>query len=488
MKNYYRILGLKVSASEDDIKRSYRTLAKRYHPDVNPGNEEAARKFADINEAHTILSDKQQRAEYDARLLAAQKPAARPQHAAQNTAWQMQMQSQIHAQVQAQVQSQLASVSDVAYKSGYRDGLDAAEKALRADSERYKQKAADFEHDRSDLEQELFDRDRELAQANERIADLESRLNWFRKAGGGVRPGELLNEQIGVMRSRTDELLDELAQIETVQVSLQNNPSTLHETGKQLKERLNELQRTLDALTDGVAALDAETKRRQQLMENEKLLASVETRAAAWSKKEQYDRRLAKPTLYGTLGVLIWATDEEIKNEYLRLSARLSEKTDEDSIARLNKMQAAYAILSDPEKRSDYDRSIGYSAARIEKERRLVAENAKVQDEYRSKLAVKEFWVRFDELSTLALANDADAQNALGEIYFSGKHVTRDCAQAVYWFREAFDQKHPAAMYNLGLCYLNGDGVGRNRSIALALMRQAENLGYHPPAPSQAES
>ena len=132
MKNYYRILGLKSSASEDDIKRSYRTLAKRYHPDVNPGNEEAARKFADINEAHTILSDKQQRAEYDARLLAAQKPTARPQHAAQNTAWQMQMQSQIHAQVQAQVQSQLASVSDVAYKSGYRTAATSSKSCLTA--------------------------------------------------------------------------------------------------------------------------------------------------------------------------------------------------------------------------------------------------------------------------------------------------------------------------------------------------------------------
>lgn len=491
MKNYYRILGLKSTAADDDIKRSYRTLAKRYHPDVNP-SEEAARRFADINEAYTVLSDKQQRADYDARLLAAQKPpvAPQPRPTATQNAWQMQMQAQIQAQVQAQVQAQLKSVGDVAYKTGYRDGRAAADKTLRAENERCKQRVAVYERDRSEIEQELFDRDRELAQANERISELESRLNWFRKASStGSKPTDLLNEQADSMQSRADELLQTLERLEAIQIDLQNNPSTLHETGKQLKERLNELKKSLGALSNDVAALSAETERRKQIAENEKLLASVETRATAWAKKEQLDRRLAKPTLYGTLGVLIWATDDEIRNEYLLLTARLDGKTDDESTERLHKIQAAYTMLSDPEKRSDYNRSIGFSEERIEKERRLFAENAKLQAEYRSKLAVKEFWTHFDELSALALADDPDAQNALGELYYKGTVIGRDYAQAVYWFREAFDLKHPAAMYNLGLCYLNGDGVGRNRSIALALMRQAENLGYHPaPEPTQAES
>ena len=66
--------------------------------------------------------------------------------------------------------------------------------------------------------------------------------------------------------------------------------------------------------------------------------------------------------------------------------------------------------------------------------------------------------------------------------------MTIDSTEAVYWFREAINQKHHAAMYNVGLCDEIGDGVGRDRSIALAMKRQAQNLGYQSPAPSQTES
>ena len=71
MKNYYAILGLSGTATDEDVKRNYRTLAKRYHPDVNPGNAEAAKKFADINEANAVLSDPEKRKAYDSELRAA---------------------------------------------------------------------------------------------------------------------------------------------------------------------------------------------------------------------------------------------------------------------------------------------------------------------------------------------------------------------------------------------------------------------------------
>lgn len=70
MKDYYRILGIARSATEDDIRKAYRTLAKKYHPDANPDNAEAAGMFSDINEAHTILTDAQARKVYDGRLAA----------------------------------------------------------------------------------------------------------------------------------------------------------------------------------------------------------------------------------------------------------------------------------------------------------------------------------------------------------------------------------------------------------------------------------
>ncbi|WP_326828357.1 molecular chaperone DnaJ [Tissierella pigra] len=65
MRDYYEILGIGKDASEDEIKRAYRTLAKKYHPDLNPNNEEAEAKFKEANQAYEILSDPEKKSRYD---------------------------------------------------------------------------------------------------------------------------------------------------------------------------------------------------------------------------------------------------------------------------------------------------------------------------------------------------------------------------------------------------------------------------------------
>ncbi len=63
--DYYKVLGLDKTASQDDIKKAYRKLAKKYHPDVNASNKEAQKKFQEANEAHEALSDPEKRRKYD---------------------------------------------------------------------------------------------------------------------------------------------------------------------------------------------------------------------------------------------------------------------------------------------------------------------------------------------------------------------------------------------------------------------------------------
>ena len=63
-RDYYEVLGVDKSASEDEIKRAYKKMARKYHPDLNPDNKEAEEKFKEVNEAYEVLSDSDKKARY----------------------------------------------------------------------------------------------------------------------------------------------------------------------------------------------------------------------------------------------------------------------------------------------------------------------------------------------------------------------------------------------------------------------------------------
>ena len=89
-KDYYSILGVKKDAKESEIKKTYRKLARKYHPDVNPGDKQAEDKFKSISEAYEALSDPAKRKSYDEFGEEGLKSGFDPEQARQYKQWSQQ--------------------------------------------------------------------------------------------------------------------------------------------------------------------------------------------------------------------------------------------------------------------------------------------------------------------------------------------------------------------------------------------------------------
>ncbi len=546
MKNYYQILNVKPTATEDEIKRSYRVLAKRYHPDVNPNDALAAERFTDINEAHDVLSDPKKRAEFDAKLKESAAPKLRPEdvmarqraaarqaarQAAMRNTLRDNMRQQPHTMTQQRaaaqqhfqatqqqyqaaqqhfqqqqfqaVQQQYQAMEKQAFAKGHERGLAEAraaaerEKAslnseirslnseirsLKAENKKISDQLAETEQDRADLEQELFNRDRELTHEKQHTAEIEKQVDSIKKKyDEKLRIRQHTNSEYDALKAELDKAKERSKQLELdkSQAELKNKAQMkLHQDKrKEMQQTIEELTQKVHELTDEIVELRAENDQWQQYARSEEFLSDAEERLQEWEKKQKADKKLAKLTLYGTLGVLIWSTGSEIDAAYSKLVKRYNGKTDDGSVEKLKKIKDAYETLSDPIKRREYNVSIGITDERIEDERRMIVENENMRQEYRKQLESREFWAHFDELTFSAQTGDADAQNQIGEMYYYGDEIEQDFDQAVYWFKEAAKQKHAEGMFNLGVCFINGEGVEKNKTMGMGFIRQAAKLG-----------
>lgn len=550
MKNYYKIMGLKNTATDGEIKSTYRLLAKRFHPDVNPGNTVAAEKFAALGEAYEVLGDPARRAEYDRQLAEAMQAAAQQQAARESTyGYARQTQNQQAAynaqaqyarqqfmQQQAQMQQWMHKINEAQHE-GYAKGHDAGFNEARM------KLVPEIEHLKSELDA-AKSREADYAAASDRfrkrLESLEKEYESSKKAWAGRE--EKLNERIEKLAEESAKMREETDKMRKEQTGKAKRAETDSEIIERLKTQLEESKDENEALKKDVQtqkkriiALESEngeltskmfkkdtaitdlkldntrlagekkyfedeySKVKASLDEKEQAIAMLNDTVAQWedfsasldtaeamkSLKNQWDKQLRdlkkklKNTHYGTLGVLYIATDEEIKDAFRKLVKKYTKKaeTDKEFEAKLFAVNEAAKVLTDPEKRKNYDAEIGVTDEEIA----AFAEEKRKHDESMEKLeheaGEQEFWAYVEELMYNAQTGDGESQNTLGEMYIMGDELDRDPEQAVYWFKEAAKSKHPEAFYNLGICFLIGDGTDKDEEKGKGFIKQAAKLG-----------
>lgn len=331
MKNYYKIMGLKPTATENEIKSAYRLLAKRFHPDVNPGNAAAAEKFAALGEAYEILSDPAKRADYDRQIVierqqaqAAQQQAAHQQaaqaaaaraaygyaqqqsaYARQNAQGAGQASRQFIQQQQMQIQQLLVKVAEAQHEgyvkgqaAGYnearlkfapeidhlRSELDAAmsrEADYAAAVDRYKKRLEAAEAEIKSLKQRKDEQEARLsAQLEKALGDAEK---LRKEQSAKVKNAESAKKRVDELESVIEELKRENGEIKFRVSALESENGEL--TSKLFKKdtALTDLKLENNRLRGEKAFFENEfTKTKAEVEEKEEAIELLNQTVAQW--------------------------------------------------------------------------------------------------------------------------------------------------------------------------------------------------------------
>lgn len=501
MKNYYRILNIKRTASDSEIRRNYLALTKQFGSNPKSGDPAYADKLSEINEAYNTLIDSKARAAYDMKLKDSDssdpvmddtpRTVVREQMQSGPKTVEAKFAQTAVGMTQAQLQVQLAAVRNQAFQAGHARGfteartadsvelnkLNSSIDALMEDIKQLKAKANDSDRARRDAEQTLLSRNRELAQEKLRANEIEIQLQALRDALDEKNVAKRTAAEVSALREALSKSQQRERQLETEVMKSRAQMQTQQEKRGQMRDQVDELNRKIRELGAELRAVRAENIQLRKQNSGEASLPDTEMKTHDIISMIREAHRIAKPTLYGALGVLVWATDDEINSAFAKLVKKYSSLFDEASIEKLAKINDAYMVLSEPYSRIEYNASIGIVQQKIEADRIALKENQALIDEYRGRIAGEDFWAEFDDAVVSALAGDAEAQNKLGEWYCNGDRLERDMHQSFFWFKEAAKLGHPDAMYNLGICYINGEGVEQNKNIGHGFIRQAAKLG-----------
>lgn len=368
------------------------------------------------------------------------------------------------------------------------EGAKQAARTYKAESERAQKRAAEEKSARMSAErafssevkarkraEELGRSDREAAvRMSREIASLkaakekaearaeETRAQIARSAASEREKLERLSEQqqknIREISAKLDDAEAEKKSLENKVAQLQTRIADQQELDREIAREMSEFEQFKSTMSE----------------------ADEHRLVGDWEAKVRADIMLFKDTLYGALGVPYYAHLDEIERSAQRLLDLYTLREGDDRYDRIATVEHARDILCDPEKRAAYNRQIGLNASEISAALKAKACYEEIIRKLGREKASREFWSQFDDMARDAQTGDAAAQNKLGEAYYDGVDVPADPQQAVFWFKEAAKQLYPAALFNMGMCLLNGYGVERDEMRGRGFVKKAALVGYGP--------
>ncbi|MDE7395144.1 MAG: DnaJ domain-containing protein, partial [Clostridiales bacterium] len=371
MKDYYKILDVRRQATEAEIKLAYRNTAKKYHPDLTHNADDVLH-LQELNEAYTVLSNPVKRAAYDAELIKAEPRSSAVRHPRP---------SQTKDTASPHVAEKMKAAMNQYYEEGYVAGYTAAKAEATTSASSLDAKAATLAQEnealrreiktqitaRQEMEQKLLAQEQALKTETEYADELAMRLEWVKDATTTTETAEIPNPLV-VSAQKLEQLITQLSQdidrqkVDTRTIAESIATIAQQERRKQIGEELKELQGEVEKRKKELADIKAIEDKKRAVADLDNYFASMEQRAANWSKKIVADKQLAKSTLYDALDILIWATGQEIDEAYANLMAQYADQQKNPSCAEfLQKARAAYAVLSVPAKRKEYNKSIVYT-------------------------------------------------------------------------------------------------------------------------------
>ena len=461
MNNYYTILGLQESATDDQIKQAYRTLAKRYHPDLHPNDEDTAKKFALVNEAMEVLGNPTKRKEYDAKRAAEKRQAdataarAEAVKAAQARAAAARANGGRPGMggmggggmggggMYAGSAQGAAAVINDAYRRGYNEATAMFQQQRNVAVDTWKKSADNWkaEADRWKAEAERLRRevDRQRAETEEYMRDvdtlkaaLERTRTRAADAEAAARRAETeLRVQTGVTEIAKKSVADEAAQRDAIRESYEAKLNAEREARKYSDEDKIRLSREVARLKQEIAELKGE----------------------AQAPSHNFDTNDYPPQEAAT-------ATPHANTHHTATAGAHSYDIPTYHHAEPVKAKSQFGVGG-----------IDYPDTATHREESYTAEPAKPT-------VTEDVITKITELSARALGeDDGDAALILGKMYMSGDEVPKKEKDAMLWFKRAAETGNTEAIFNLGLCYVYGNGCDPDFDKGMAFIKEAAAKG-----------